>query len=376
MISSTLTLSASDLRHNLHFFQKNFEGAVFPVLKSNAYGHGILEIAAILQSENIPMLAVQSLWEAEKIVERFPEQKVLVLGYTDLKNFPHPNPLTKGEEAKNIVLSIGDFDSLEKILSLRLRSSTEYSKFHLSFNTGMNREGFEMDDVPKILELLEKNPTQNFEGIWSHFADGDGEKDEHFDLQTQRFETIVEQFRAKNLLPKWIHTSNSHSGLRKKMPFCNAMRLGISLFGLHTAPKNSLLAQKFSQNLHPVFSWHSQLVSVRTLKKGESVSYNCTFVAEKDMTIGTVPVGYFEGVSRKMSNRGAFFCNGKICKILGRVCMNYCMIDLSEVENPKIGDRVELIGKNISANQWAVWCETINYEITTRLSESIVRTIL
>lgn len=355
-----ILIDESALRHNLSLFRKLVPGqSVCPVLKSNAYGHGLVLTAKILDRESCDFFCVDSLYEAYELKKAKIKTPILILGYN------HEENLRKGLPFH---FCAHDLHSLEVLTRLKL-------PIHLKINTGMNRMGFSWDEWPRLLPFIKKiNPK--IEGVYSHFASADidsGLTDE----QIARFKTVLASLREAGFHPKWTHISNSAGALKSQDPEFNMVRLGISLYGITPYEEIDPLHATL-KDLQPALEFHSTLIGIQSLKKGDSVSYGETYIAEKDEVIGVIAAGYYEGIPRSLSNKGTVSIHGTVCPILGRVCMNHTLISLKGV-NATVGDEVVVYSKNPSdensLTHQAQKAETIPYELLVRLSESVKRQV-
>jgi len=348
---------AENILHNFDYFQKeNQHTKLFPVLKSNAYGHGLKQIVQILESRGVEYFVVDSYYEALQIRE-ISNRSVLMLGYTKPENYKYFN-------FKKLAITIFDIESLKRLGELGKKIN-----IHLFINTGMNREGISIKEIPLYLTELKKYSALNLEGICTHLADADNESNEFTQKQYQLFKQAINIIENQNFHPKYKHISATGGSFKIKDSQLNAIRLGIGLYGYNP---NKL----FDTNLKPALRVISTVVSVQTLKTGDKVSYNCTFQAEKDMKIALLPVGYYECLDRKLSNKGFIKVKGEFLPIVGRVCMNLTCIDAKHLDL-KIGDEVIVISENPadknSIENIAQTIDTISYEVLVKISSSIRR---
>ncbi|MEK9159096.1 MAG: alanine racemase [Patescibacteria group bacterium] len=361
---NTLHVFKAALKHNLHTYQKVCpDQAVCPVLKSNAYGHGLTLVAEALDDEDVPFFIVDSLYEAYELKKARIKTPILIIGCTHPDN-THASALKK-------------FRRLPFHFSVFNKEGAEvYAKLgvpvHLKIETGFSRMGFSVEELRECLPTFKKAKL-NIEGIYTHFSDADNPQNHKTEEQMARFQAAVELLREAGIKPKWIHCGNSAGAPKINNSGTNMMRLGISLYGIPVLEPTDPF---YIEGLKPALELESTLVSIKTLKRGETVSYNGTYTAEKDLTIGVVPVGYYEALPRSLSNKGFLEVNGVQCPILGRVCMNMCMIDVSHAK-AQLYDRVVVYSrhanqKNSVLNQSAT-AGTIPYELLVHISESVAR---
>lgn len=355
---NTLHVFKAALKHNLNLYRKTCpEQAVCPVLKSNAYGHGLTLVAKALDDEKAPFFIVDSLYEAYELKKARIKTPILIIGCT------HPDNL-KGRRLP-FHFSVFNKESAEVFAKLGI-------PVHLKIETGFSRMGFSLEELRECLPEFKKAKLK-IEGIYTHFADADNVDNHKTEEQMARFQTAVELVREAGFAPKWIHSGNSAGAPKINNNGCNLMRLGISLYGI---PALEPTDPFYIEGLQPTLELESTLVSIKTLKRGETVGYSGTFTADKDMTIGVVPVGYYEALPRTLSNKGFLEVNGVQCPILGRVCMNMCMIDLSHAET-KLFDPVIVYSRHSeqknSVLEQSKTAGMIPYELLVHISESVAR---
>ncbi len=356
-----IELSQENLIHNYKYLSSiDRKVKIAPVVKSNGYGHGILEVATILDHLGAPFFCVDSLYEAYQLLKTNIKTPILIMGYTDPQNF----------KVKKLPFPFTVFD-LETA-----RVLNEYQKgckVHIFVDSGMHREGIPINKLPYFLEEIKKLPNIKIEGLMSHLASADKPKDPLNKIQIKNFKKALEICKRNKIYPKWIHLSNS-DGLMNYVPtydvgIQNMARVGLALYGISR-----------NQNLKPVLNLKSKIIQIKKLDKGMRVGYSGTFTAKKEMFLGVLPIGYYDGVDRRLSNKGWVTLEGKLCKILGRVSMNMTTIDLTNIPNPHIGQEIVVYSNNPedknSIENVARICQTIPYDILIGLAASIKRVIL
>ncbi|MDD2565521.1 MAG: alanine racemase [Candidatus Gracilibacteria bacterium] len=362
---NNIYISKEAILNNYEVFKKlNPTWSIFPVLKSNAYGHGIKEVAKILKSVKLDYIVADSYFEALKIHE-VNSTPVLLIGYTlpiNLKNI----------DFTKVSLVVYDLVTIQELADIGRKV-----KVHLKIDTGMHRQGIYYEELPKFIEIIKASPNIVLEGVCTHFADSDSTINSYSLFQVGEFQKSVVFLKSRGFKLKYIHSNNS-AGATKNFcqTTCNSMRLGISLYGVNPLEKNDESYNKLS-NLKLALTFESILIQIKQIRAGDKVSYNGTFEAKEDMIIGIVPVGYYEALSRKLSNNYSYNYLGYSLPIIGRICMNLTVIDLTGI-NIKVGDKVEIISTKASNNiyELASKSETITYECFTRLAESIRRKVI
>lgn len=362
---NTVRVSAEALRHNLNLYRTLFPGkAICPVLKANAYGHGLVEVGRILEGE---FLIVDSLYEAYALRKARIRSPILVLGYTFPENL-------RGRRLP-FHFAISDFESARVL-------ANQGAKLHLKVDTGMNRMGFTVEELPRVLEELKRAKAEVL-GVLTHLADADNSENNAFTIEQMKvFKEAVDRVRSAGFLPQWIHAGQTAGAfvqqdfLAQSGDFVNTIRLGIGLYGISPFEDAGGAASPL-RDLKPAMEVVSTVVGIRHLKAGDRVSYNGTFTADRAMTLAVVPFGYYEGLPRALSNRGCMRIKGVVCPIVGRVCMNYTMVDASVVPGLALGDEVEVYSNDPEApNSIAALAKlagTIPYELMVRVAESIRR---
>ncbi|MBI4239895.1 alanine racemase [Candidatus Uhrbacteria bacterium] len=355
---------ASALRHNYSFFQNRKQGlSVAPVLKSNAYGHGLVNVAQVVDTLSAPFLAVDSYFEALVLRNEGIRSPLLVIGYTPQENIER-------SRLKKIFFTIVSLDELE-VLSRTLSVSRT---FHLKVDTGMRRQGIGCADISKAALLVKKNPNIILDGLCSHFADADGQSTVFTREQIQKWNEAVRFFRKEFPALSYYHISQTAGVEYAQECDANVLRLGLGLYGMTTNPRED------DQLLRPALEMRSILATLRQISSGEKVGYNITFQAERNMKIATVPVGYYEGIDRRLSSKGSFMIGDTPCPIVGRVSMNITSIDVSAVSSAKLGMPVTIISSQKkdanSVEQFAVLCGAIPYELLVRIPSQLRRTLV
>ena len=369
---SWIELDATRLKQNYRILSEASQPALsIPVIKSNAYGHGFREIYSILQSERPSWLAVNYIEEGLQLRSLGYQGHVLVVGP------PAPGLMSDAGQAKLDII-IGDFPSFQYWLESHPRP-----RVHVKIDSGMSRQGFVAEEWQAAAEAFYPERSQVF-GILSHFANvEDVLQHEYARQQVAAFKEARSIFKNKGF-DLAAHIASSASTLLLDDSHYNFTRNGISLYGFWPSGKTKLSYNTNHSELAkllPVLSWYTEVALCKTIKEGQFVGYGCTYRALKDTRIAVLPVGYYEGYPRLASGRGSYvLIRGKRCPIIGRVCMNMMMVDISHLKQVEAGDRVTLIGtdgeEHISAEDLAGWSETIHYELVTRINPAIPRQVI
>ena len=362
-----IELSRQRLLDNVALVQRQHpDYVVIPVLKGNAYGHGIQAVATILRDSPVQWLAVDGYFEAAQIRDWCP-QRLLVLG--------HVRPENVGLlDIKRCSFVVQDIDGLRALGRLR-----KPVRIHVELNTGMNRLGLQPHELAAYLDELHKYPNLELEGVMSHLADADNPDDDSFTaLQAKRFDNQVEQILQAGFTPRIIHLANTAGSTHKLSRYANALRLGIGTYGLNPLDSSDRHAAAL-HGLRPVLSLKSTIIKVQNLQPGDKVSYSCTFTARRAMRIGVLPLGFYEGVPRALSGKGVVTHGQQRLPIVGRICMNHTMVDLGD-SGLQVGNEVTVICDDpTKPNSMAGWQRHHNlfmYESCTGLSSTIRREIV
>lgn len=343
-------------RHNLTTLAGRLaQGShLWAVVKANAYGHDVDHIAEAAIAAGARRLCVATLSEArhlrQDLAVRVP---LLVMGPLDQVSLRRAIDL----DAATTVLSMEMVDGLASAVASR---PGKPARVHLKVDTGMGRWGIDPADVTTALDRLESLPGVELEGVMTHFATADEPDPSFFEQQLATFRGVVETVRQRH--PAAIaHAANSAATLRSRDAHFDAVRCGVATFGLSPTQGDP---DEFG--LRPVLSLHSYVADIRPRAAGESVGYGRTFVADRDVRVALVPIGYADGIGRVLSNRGAALVNGRSVSMVGTVSMDHCSLLVDG--DVAIGDVVTLIGADgdvrITAEDHARWAGTINYEIT------------
>ena len=358
-------ISVENLKENLRWAADRVRPAkVIPVVKDNAYGHGSAEIAGICESCGVETLAVAFVDEALELRRRGIKADLLVMGSIPEDRF--------GEVVEHsllpTVVSVSQLETLESLIA----DSPSAGKFpvHLKFDTGMGRIGFPWEDAGQLCEKLGAFAFIRLAGIYSHYACADTPEHPLNALQRQRYETVIRTFSEAGYQKFERHLSNSAGVLFFPESNYDAVRMGITFYGL--SPSVSPL--KF-ERVKPVMSLRTRLNFVKRLPAGVPVSYGATWRTPSNGTVGTVPIGYGDGFSRSLSGgKGVFEWRGKRYDVAGRVCMDSTMVDM-ENECPENGDEIRIFGWGCrsGAEDFAGILDTVPHEIVAGISRRVAR---
>lgn len=359
-----IEVSKRALQHNYDLFARVSGKQVIPVLKGNAYGHGVEQVATALKDRAMPYIAVDGYFEALRI-RKVSRQPVLIMGAIKPVNFAH---LTYD----NFAFVVQDAATIHA-----LGAAKKKLRVHLECNTGMNRYGAAPNELAELTKLILSYPNLTLEGVMSHLADSDGTDVTTVEKAVTLYDSCVEAVRAAGASPTIFHVAQTAGSLKVRSKYATAMRLGIGLYGINPFAPAHPLHDKLA-DLQPALQFVSTITKTIALKKGEQVSYNYTFTAPRAMTIGILPAGYYEGVSRALSNAGVVSINDSYAPIVGRVCMNHTMVELDSTTT--IGDEVIIYSSNAthrnSIDKIAQENSLFNYNLLTALSPDVRRVLV
>lgn len=341
---------------------------IMPVIKADAYGHGMLESAKVLMEQGCTFLGVSNVEEGMALRQAGYTHAILLFESTMLEDagliVEH-----------NLTPTVGSLE-FAKALNEQAKNIQKPLSIHIKIDTGMGRLGIDEEDVEAFVEAIRKTYTHLvLEGIYTHFPLADSDRDFTFG-QMRRFRDIVFKLENHFITFKYVHAGNSMGLGDYKSELFNLARPGLMLYGSYPSEE---LKDKIS--LKPVMSVKTKILYIKLIKKGQGISYGHTFKAKEDITIAILPVGYSNGYLRSLSNKAFVLIAGVRCPVVGRVTMDQIMVDVTPIglsgHKPRIGDEVVLIGhqrqENISVEQVAHWADTISYEILCSLGSRIKR---
>ncbi|MCX6808678.1 MAG: alanine racemase [Candidatus Berkelbacteria bacterium] len=335
------------------------------VAKSNAYGHCLFDYAKTMSEFGVDFLGVDSVTEAMKLRAEGLKTPILILGYT------LPERLNDCAE-NDITVTVSSFDQIDE-----LKAQGGKLKIHLKVDTGMHRQGFQLDEIKDACQQIGQLKSVETEGIFTHFA---AAKNPAFPRDTE--EQICQFNQALQIAEKYFgpnlikHAAATAGTLLFPKSHFDMVRIGIGLYGLWTSNEaRAYCEDKIS--LAPALSWKAITGEVKQIKKGERISYDLTETMDKDTTIAVIPIGYWNGFRRSLSSVGHVLIHGKRARVLGRVTMDMIIVDITNISNCKANDIVTLIGRDgdeeITLDEIARLCDTSVYEIPTQLNPLMKR---
>ncbi len=341
---------------------------IMAVVKSNAYGHGSVGVAQTVESD-VDWFGVDSVDEGITLREAGIKKPILILGYT-LKD------RLKDVAAHDLSMVVYNLDVVEALAKLNAPVNV-----HIKIETGTERQGVEGEKLRVLVKAISQVANIEVEGVYTHFANV--EEDDAFPKeQLQRFNDALEILKEEGVEPKLRHAACTAAGFLLPEASFDLVRLGISLYGLWSSKytKDNILRRTNGVGLAPALTWKTVVAQVKSVKKGAGVSYDLTEKVERDSKIAVIPVGYWDGYDRTLSKKGHVLIKGARCKVIGRVCMNMFMVDVTDVGEISPEEEVVLLGRQgdeeITAEELAEIVGTINYEIVTRINPLIPRILI
>lgn len=340
---------------------------IMGVVKANAYGHGAVPVSRVLLQHGVSMLAVARAGEAVHLRQAGITVPILVLGYTPGEMF---NELLE----YNLTQTVFSLDYARLLDEAAVRAGKRLT-VHIKVDTGMGRLGFwhaRQDAVQDVLAIA-RLPHLAVEGIYTHFAAADSADKTYTEQQIQAFQEFLHRLQKEGLQVALRHCANSAGIIDHPEAHLDMVRPGIILYGLYP----SVEVKQDRLRLEPAMTFKTRIAQVKEVEAGFSVSYGCTYTTAGNTVIATLPVGYADGYSRLLSSRGQVLVRGNRAGIIGRVCMDQCMIDVGHLPGVQPGEEVVLFGRQgqawLPVEEWAGWIGTINYEAVCMVSARVPR---
>ena len=361
-------IKLSAIGHNYYSMRGAMpEGCRFMgIVKADAYGHGAVKVARYLEIMHCDYLAVACIDEAEELRNAGNKLPILILGETPPEYAPELSAL-------KVTQTVGSLSSARR-LSDALSNQGETLKIHLKLETGMGRLGFDVKngEISEVLAAL-KLPNLEPEGIYTHFAVPDElSKDAYTQMQFKAFtDAVADIEKASGVHFAIKHCANSGAVVNYHEMYMDMIRPGIALYGMYPGPDRG------ETKLAPVMQLKSRIAAVSEHEAGDCISYGCTFTAQRKMKVAVLPIGYADGLHRVLSGKIDVLIQGKRCRQIGRICMDMCMVDVTELDDVKAGDVATIFGfdgnESISADELAQKAGTISYEIFCALTKRVPR---
>ena len=361
------------IKNNYNVFRKLLSKTtkLMSVVKSNAYGHGLVDFSKEIQKLGVDFFGVDSIVEADTLRESGIKKPILVLGYTLAVRF-------KEALRNNASLTISDFESLKNIE--KYKKTLNNLKIHIKIDTGMHRQGFFPEEIPRVIQILKTLPRIKVEGLYTHFSSAKNPNSKtETSKQINQFKKVIQLFEEASFRNTIKHASATGGTLVFSGEYFDMVRVGIGLYGLWPSKEiENVYRNKIK--LKPVLSWKTIVPQIKKVPKGAGVGYDLTEKLSRDSIVAILPVGYWHGFPRSLSGKGNVLIRGVKAKVLGRVSMDMIVVDVTDVKGAKVLDVVTIIGKDsaqeITARDTAYFAETSQYEIITRLNPLIKRIVV
>jgi alanine racemase len=342
------------------------------VIKANAYGHGLRELAAIAGDAG-DWLGVNSLSEAVEISQLGIRKPVVILGYSEAQSAE----TIVANGYRQVVYRL----DIAEALSRAAQKLGEPARIHVKIETGTNRQGVALEDLEGFVQGVKAFPGVEIEGVYTHFANIEDTLDPSFaQLQLRRFKQALGILEEGDIHPPHIHAAATAGTLLYSETDFNMIRLGIGAYGIWPSRETQLAARERGRvlKLAPVLTWKTKLAQIKQVAVGDYVGYGLTYQASRRLRIGVLPVGYYDGYDRQLSNTGRVLIRGQFAPVIGRIAMNMTMIDITDIP-AKHDDEVVLIGRQgdheIRAEDVAEKCSTIAYELLSRINPLLARIV-
>ncbi len=379
-------VSREALSSNIKAFRSHIgsSASVMAVVKSNAYGHGLVETANIADAAGAAWFGVDNVDEGLSLRRGGVKKPILILGYT-------LDSRLKDCVANGLSFVIYNQSSVKALRELKLRPlgphpsrNAKAAYVHLKIETGTTRQGVAGEELRSLVKALKKTPGVVIEGASTHYANIEDTTDSSYaELQLKRFGEALKLLKSEGIDPPWKHTACSAAAILFPSTYFNLTRIGIAMYGLWPSKETLAVAKREKKvlTLGPALSWKTVVAQVKKVKKGSPVSYGLTERVTRDSKLAILPVGYWDGYDRRgLSNVGQVLIRGHRCKVVGRICMNMCVVDVTDVPGIKAEDEVVLLGRQksetITAEDLASKIGTINYEVVTRINPSTPRIVV
>lgn len=374
--NSWVEIDRSALLRNLKSFRRLLgpEVRLMPVVKANAYGHGLLEVSALASKSRLAdWLGVNSLEEGLALRRHGISLPILVLGYVPISG------LADAARA-GLRLTVYNMETLRAIA--RLKTSRPVN-VHIKLETGTNRQGVGLDQACRLARFIKSSKSLTLEGYSTHFANIEDTLDRSYpNAQIARYQSMVSKLERLGLGAPMTHTACTAAAIIFPQTRCSLARIGIGLYGLWPSRETMLSSRGLNPwlELRPVLTWKARVAQVKEVAAGAFVGYGCTYRTTRRSKLAVLPVGYYDGYDRKLSNSAHVLIRGRRAPVRGRVCMNLCVVDVTDIPGVKPEDQAVLLGRqgqeSVSAEQLAAWIGTINYEVVSRINPQLPRLVV
>lgn len=350
------------------------ESTFCAVVKANAYGCGIREAVSIAENNAIDTFAVDSIDEATIVRSLLPNATIIILGITVTER----------------LIDVCEIDAIQTVynpetiveITKHAHRNRRPARVSIKVETGLHRQGVNPRGLANMLDAIRTaGESIVLEGVGAHFASAEEPNDPMNAFQLKHFRAALDTIHAAGYFPRLEHIACSAAAMANRESQCTMTRFGIAMYGLWSGRnlKRQIVLGCKNIELHPVLSWKTRIAQIKDVPPGATVGYDCTFTANRPLRIAVIPVGYYDGYDRGLANKGEVLIRGRKCPVIGIVCMNMMMVDVSAVPSVALDDVVTLIGRDgmnaITADDIAATIGTINYEVVTRINPLLPRTV-
>lgn len=362
MRGSKLYVNLSAIDFNLKSIKSSLseDTDIMPVIKATGYGTGDVGLKDTLLKNNINIVAVALTEEGVNLRKNDFKMPIVILNQPLIEEIPYivDNILTPGIAVLDFAKQLNEYSKEKNVVT----------KVHVEIDTGMGRVGVKPKEAISFIKELKKLSNIEVEGIYAHFSSADT-SEEYTNMQIENFEFVLNELKKENIEVKYKHTCNSAGTMCYPKAHYNLVRPGISIYGYYPDK-----AMRDKIELKPSAVLKSKVSFIKEVDVGTSISYNRRFITDRKSIIATVPLGYADGIRRSLTNKGRVYINGNYANIVGTVCMDSFMIDVTDIPNVKINDEVIIFdNEHITLEELASKCDTINYEILSGISNRVPR---
>lgn len=347
-----------------------------PNVKGNAYGHGLVLASRAFLAAGADWLCVNAIYEAQALRDAGIDAPIYVVGYTGRHELAQAISLG----CRMVLYNVETYEAAAAIA----KDLNAVARFHLKLETGNHRQGLDADAALALARRVHADPHTQLEGVASHFANIEDTTDHNYAReQLTRFEAFCARLQAERIDAPLRHLSNSAAAILWPTRFHDMARVGIAAYGMWPSKETlvaSLLSGPGALTLRPALRWSCRIAQVKSVPAGAYVGYGCTYRTTHPTRLAILPVGYYDGYDRKLSNVAHVLIDGQRAPVRGRVCMNITMVDVTDIPTARLEGDAVLLGRSgdeeITAEQFADWAGSINYEVTTRINDRIPRLTL
>lgn len=372
--SSWLEISASAFNHNILQYKKVIGGSLLaPVIKSNAYGHGMIEIGQLCeQNNNVAWLCVAKLSEALTLRTHHITKPILILSLID------DDPVVA--VGKNIEYACSDYELAYELNKVGKRTNS-LVHIHLKLDTGLSRFGTYPNAALSLVKNIKNLPFIRINGIWSHCAESHKADQEFTRSQIEQFDSFINVLKTNNIHIPLKHMGNTAATTAHKLANCNFFRTGLGVYGYWPSESTKIITQNLNANftLKPIASWKTRILHIKKIPAGHSIGYDRTATTQQDTTIALLPIGYDDGYNPFLANKGIVGIGSSYAPIVGRIAMNIITIDVTHIKDAHKGQEVVLLGNDPQYNALALAHSIQIYNpryVTTTIHSSIPRIIV